>query len=999
MPRRRRARSSPRGRKRTRKAVSETIESSKPSNDVSIGEDDGASSSKLPKVRKTGARSTTSSGPATLRSTSKKLLSTPESGITKKVSPKSTAKFSITKPVKSEISQQGEDAANVGRGKRNKVILDGVVKQEEKEVCQLSPAKKADTSSICGNFIKEEVIDFGVEAVCVELDPTDQESIAATSVPCEEFNPSFISQVQQCFNTILPQDWFCKATDDGFNIMLLSRCKEKAIQRRIFFSFQGDVEVSVHRKALPSPDVKRLLGDLPPPLSLSPETFDLYVSQGMKIVERLWYLEICSGVDQIEYTYLWAQEKTGVVDTNPYGEIRYSSTLRSVNCKLLIDSNRWRCGECVILTTLLRKKDDLKNSGCKKLYTTNLCEDNTYVDHREKEQGTSKPAVPVNSLTKDVECKTNWNVVVTKDKKPDVSITEGLIAPESCRPKNDSVPASYVNVNLNSSGISLPKDMGIPKPALVITEMLPRMTPMNPVLISKKIKSLIEKDGIAVDDELSRDLTDIIKDLKLSPVQRQFVQEQTELANLKKSFGMRWHPSLIRFALFKKSASSENFPATGMIILPSGRSLFNFSQVLFRMREFQKANINDMLKRVYLASLRPHQCYHALLLDEINVSNNLAFQKSNGELIGFVKLSDVKTEMEKLEDFINQDKPLLSKPIACKILMFMIKGVSNGVKEVMALYASDNMSKEIVYNMTWDLIGTLEQNGIKVVAVVSNGFSRTKEFICMHSPVTKLESGLVFDTINSKAEGRLLYFLLDASYLLKAIRDSFEESGSGGSSQRVLTKNYQTIVWKTIVKLYLARKWLCPKLNVKNVFLNEYSRKKLSYATEVMSSAVARDLASRYWAKTSETVTFILKVNDLFNCFHGTMIDDANPDDKLSIPYTNQDDVRFSKMLEFIDYLNNWKKEIHAMPDLSEEEKYNMFLSDEVSNEIEMSVRAFIDVLKFLLKEGTELINPDVFCLDPIGEYLKAGWFGFRHSGNPVSQLFTKEIRLEIQKV
>lgn len=804
-------------------------------------------------------------------------------------------------------------------------------------------------------------------------------------MPKTELSTSFISEVQQYFNSVLPQDWFCKATGDGFNIMLLSRCKEKAIQRRVFFTFQGDIEVSVHRKLLPEPDVKRLLQNSTVPIPLSTDTYHTFVNQGVDVVRKLWCLEICKGADEVEFSHLWPQEKCGEVDTNPYGEVRFNNTFRSVNCKRLIDANRWKCSECVKLTTLLKKRDELKKLLDKKQQSSKLCEEKTIEAHKAKEQSSSIPVIAKN-VPKEMEYRMNWDVVVTKEKLPEVSMTRAQNAPESFRPEMQNTP-----INLKTSVTNLPKEQGTSKPALLITEILPKVKPVNLVVMGKKIRSLIEKDGIAVDDELSRDLSDIIKDLKLSPVQQQFVQEQTELANLKKSFGMRWNSTLIRFALLKKSASSEKYTGTGMITLPSGRRLFNFSQVLFRMKEFQKASVDELLKRV---SSKPYQDYYNLMLDEIDVSNNLVFQKSNGELIGFVKLSDVQTEMEKLEDYINLDKPITSKPVTCKILMFMIRGISNGIKEAIALFASDNVPKEMVYNMTWDLIGTLEQSGMKVISVVSNGFPRTKDFMCLHTPVARLESGLVYDTINSKAQGRLLYFLTDASYLLKAIRDCFEESGSGGNSLKVLTKNNQTIVWKTIVKLYLARKWHCPKLNVKNVFLNEYSRKKLSYAAEVISSAVGRDLASRFWSKTSETVTFILKVNDLFNCLHGTLIDDANPDDKLLIPYTNHDDTRFSKLLEFLDYLNDWKKEVNAISELSAEEKSHMFLGDELCNEIEASVRAFIDVSKFLLKNNTELINPEVFCLDPIGEYLEAGWFGFRHCNPVVSQ-----VQIDIKKV
>lgn len=782
--------------------------------------------------------------------------------------------------------------------------------------------------------------------------------------------------------------------------MLLSRCKEKAIQRRLFFPFVGGMEVSVHRKPLLPQYVEELLESQVSSVPITVDSYQTFVEHVLKIVEKFWYMEVCGGADQCEFVDLWAHEKYGLIDENPYGEIRYQKTFRSIACKLLVQSHKWRCKECARLSAMLKRRSnkrkdihqitkalaEKKGKGLvpKQDITVKKADDSGKVHILRNEDKLSLSVGADNSFTlkKGVPAKlsmcsatqSKFSKELEENQLLDLSSAKRQMTEHSVPPAPDH-PVSFEKVAPKtycfSSGAALPRSVG----------KQPSADDDSMYTASGKATAELEKSGVPVDDDLAHDLMTILKDINLSPAQRQLLEKQSELAANKKSLFMRWHPSLIRYALFVRSTFSEKFTSTGMITLPSGKNLFNFSQVLFRTKDFQKADLNDLLQKLYLRTCDVSKTYHVLLLDEIDISNNLVYQKSNGELIGYVKLSDIKSEMDQLEAYISVGKAITFSPKPYSFLVYIIKGLSFGMRELVGLLDASTVSKETVHDMTWNMIGNLEEKGIKVVAVVSSGSPKTKAFFDLHTPCVKLDSGHVFSTNNLKAKGRLIHFLLDASYLLKEIRNCFEESGSSSPKQKTLTRRDKPIVWGTIVKLFLASNKQS-NLSRQNVFLEEYSRKRLSYALEVMSSTVAKDLASRGWDFTSETVGFITQVSDFFQCLLCSEVAEGDSSKNRIPPYTSLSDPRFTKLIAFLGFLCVWKLEVDSIPNLSNEERSKLLLDEVIFEDVEVTVRAFKDAASFLLTEGMKEINPNDFWLEPIGKFLEKGWFGFVQAVN-----------------
>ena len=80
-------------------------------------------------------------------------------------------------------------------------------------------------------------------------------------------------------------------------------------------------------------------------------------------------------------------------------------------------------------------------------------------------------------------------------------------------------------------------------------------------------------------------------------------------------------------------------------------------------------------------------------------------------------------------------------------MVYMVKGVSKGLKEVVATFAAGSMSAIQMKKWTWQVIGAPERSGIAVVAFVCDGSSINRAFIKSHKPATPHPSGIVFDTV------------------------------------------------------------------------------------------------------------------------------------------------------------------------------------------------------------------------------------------------------------
>ncbi|XP_052130160.1 uncharacterized protein LOC127751122 [Frankliniella occidentalis] len=557
-----------------------------------------------------------------------------------------------------------------------------------------------------------------------------------------------------------------------------------------------------------------------------------------------------------------------------------------------------------------------------------------------------------------------------------------------------------------------------------------------------KIQELLAKEAVLVDKDTSDDFLEILSTADLTEEQSLFLQQQMKASKVKKACGMRWHPTMIRFALQIYMNSKKVYASlqqTGMIRLPSQRTLFDYSHVKPVKEGVDYTTVEFIHKRIVQEFKEDYQKYHVLMCDEMYISKNLVYEKSTGRIVGFANVSEVREELQALKSFLNNEDPSkVSQHIASKILSFMVKGVATNVKEVVASFTVDQLTKEHLYAWSWEVIGKLEAAGVEVIAFVMDGSSVNRAFIKMHTPVSETESEVVYDTMNKAAPHRVLYFISDVPHLLKTIRNCFQRSTEKKFEKRngkviwkrCMQKNGQYILWKTIVRIYNTEKdkplRQCYKLNANTVFLNAYSCMNVSLAGHVLSSTVANYLQQENWPNTSETANFIRKVNDWFDMMNGNYFTEGQRKRNPNLdPYEDKNDPRFQKLEEFLEYLREWKHEAEFCaanetmnrsvvsssfqnnpddPDIDPsaaavglEEEDEMAspasmrqLSYQTIEGIEIAVRGFTGAVQFLLGVGVKKINARVFCQDPIEQFFSKQRYKCGRNPSPTVQQFLR---------
>ncbi|KAJ1528910.1 hypothetical protein ONE63_007279 [Megalurothrips usitatus] len=467
--------------------------------------------------------------------------------------------------------------------------------------------------------------------------------------------------------------------------------------------------------------------------------------------------------------------------------------------------------------------------------------------------------------------------------------------------------------------------------------------------LHKRIALLLKSEGQVVDDVISNELLDTLESSKVTSLHALFIQQQQKAASLQNAKGMRWHPTMIRLALLKSQASGalDTLRCAGLSF-PSDRTLYDYSHVEPTGEGIMVPKIDRIAEKVSNYE-KSYQRFHNLLMDEIHISQKLVYQKSTGNMIGYVRLTEVEEEMMMLSKRVNGDDKIDEPSIAKTIFAYMLKGVCNDVKEVIAAYTANAPTKEFVFDRTWDVITRCE------------------------------------------VAERKLYFISDVPHLLKTIRNCFAKSGVHPKAKRLLTKGNEVIVWKTIVRLFLEdcdNTWRqsC-KLNSVNVYLNSYSCMKVLYPAQVLSHTVGMDLKSRKWKGTSETVDFILLVNDVFDYLNGAHTQHgkrtANP--KLN-PYTDPEDQRFEKLMGVLKYFLDWETEVKAKS-VSAKIKEKMLLARATLDGIEITINAFIRATQYMLKEEKAyFINARVYNQDPLEQYFGKQRASLGGKSNPNSE-------------
>ena len=302
-------------------------------------------------------------------------------------------------------------------------------------------------------------------------------------------------------------------------------------------------------------------------------------------------------------------------------------------------------------------------------------------------------------------------------------------------------------------------------------------------VLEAKVKSMqaqIENDSIAVSETLEKDVLTIMggQNLEITPHMKFFWEQQVRLRQANK-FGRRFHPQVIRFALsiHAKSASAyRELRDSGALILPSERVLRDYKNYFKPGAGITKGNVEELKEKT--SNFSGIQKYVAVIMDEMKIQENLVFDKTSGELIGFIDLGDP------LTTFANTDE---ETPIASHALAFLVRGLCTNLKHVVAYYFTGNVTSFQLLPLFWKVVGVLETTvKLWVIAAVNDGASPNRKFFALHAKLGgTLPCGLMYKIPNFFFLARMIYFFADVPHLIKTARNCLYNSGYGSRSRFV----------------------------------------------------------------------------------------------------------------------------------------------------------------------------------------------------------------------
>ena len=167
--------------------------------------------------------------------------------------------------------------------------------------------------------------------------------------------------------------------------------------------------------------------------------------------------------------------------------------------------------------------------------------------------------------------------------------------------------------------------------------------------LQQKIEQLTEKQGESVNIGLHADLLSIMhentdeikKAYPKGSFSRLFWEEQLRAACAKDPRQVKWHPLMIRWCLNLKLLSSAAYHATqttGFIRLPSERTLRDYTHYFKSQTGFQQEVNQQLQKEANLEVLPECQRFCGLVVDEMQVKENLVYDKYTGDIVGLISL-------------------------------------------------------------------------------------------------------------------------------------------------------------------------------------------------------------------------------------------------------------------------------------------------------------------------------------------------------------------------
>ena len=387
--------------------------------------------------------------------------------------------------------------------------------------------------------------------------------------------------------------------------------------------------------------------------------------------------------------------------------------------------------------------------------------------------------------------------------------------------------------------------------------------------VKRMLEKLTEKDGVQLDDGMHDDLQSIMIDMTSEvrdqnsegSFRRIFWEQQLEAMSKKNRRHIRWHPALIKWCLhlkFKSTSAYHALRSTGVLTLPSERTLFDYSHWIKGEVGFQAAVNAQLIEEADIKEEKDR--YVVLSFDEMKIREDLVFDKHSCSLVGFTNLGDVSNVLESCERQCDSEAPDKIDKVATHMLAFMVRGIFSKLEFPYAHFPTKGATGEELFPIVWDGVRNLEESGFRVMVLTCDGASPNRKFFKMHTTGGRQNGHVTYKTRNPYSpDDRDIFFMSDVPHLMKTTRNCWSNS-FGHSHTRALwvcsmqyrcyiamhklficvlmQKDGNYISWSHITALYDKSRFssglsMIPKLKKEHIHLNSYSRMRVNLAAQV----------------------------------------------------------------------------------------------------------------------------------------------------------------------
>ena len=468
----------------------------------------------------------------------------------------------------------------------------------------------------------------------------------------------------------------------------------------------------------------------------------------------------------------------------------------------------------------------------------------------------------------------------------------------------------------------------------------------------KRDKSLNEVDvNLADTQELStedhKDLSVILdKIFPEAPVEmKKLLNAQLEALKSKSPNARRWSKDVISLCLsiwVRSPASYQNLKDSKMLILPSGRQLRRYKNVVPQTSGMIKEAFQWMYHAAKDAKLPPHGWAGGLHHDETKVQKDIVFQMVNGTptLVGWVDVGD---EGMKVKTIREQN---VQQTIATQVLQLTFLGYT-GFRFPICNFPTNGIKASELNIIVWDAVAKLSDWGFQVDYIMQDGGEENRQFTKLH--FNKSPESLSYASPSLVDPNRTVYHVQDFSHNMKKLRNSVLSSGDNEKSTRKLILKNKSIVWDHWVQ---AVDWdrntnsrpIHYKVTDTHLYPNGSDKMRNQLAEDMLDKNMLQLMEcyqasledGNYLSSTVEFLKFTCQIISIFR-------------DKRAIKSMTDD--RFSTIHSCLNWFIQWRSSVRSNPKLTDGEKAKRLPSHECIDDTINMLQTFPGICRLHLDE------------------------------------------------